>query len=59
LIGGNKRGRMEMAKIKNKETVVTKEQRKKTTCPEGLLKSEAEKNTELVLKLLRGYYQMY
>lgn len=32
---------------------------KKTTCPKVGFKSDEEKNTELVLKLLRGYYQIY
>ena len=31
--------------------------RKKTICPEGIGRSKEEKNTELALKLLRGYYQ--
>ncbi|MBV7276459.1 hypothetical protein I6U48_26620 [Clostridium sp. PL3] len=46
-----------MAKIRNK--VRTTGTRKKTTCSKGLLKSEAEKNTEFVLKFMRGYYQIY
>ncbi|MCB2299894.1 hypothetical protein [Clostridium tagluense] len=42
-----------------RDKVMSTEKRKKTTCPKGLLKSEAEKNTEKVLKLMRGYYQIY
>jgi hypothetical protein len=33
--------------------------KKKTTCARGIGKSKEERNTELALKLLRGYYQIY
>lgn len=45
-----------MKNIRNKYKVELVQKRKKTTCPIGLLKSEEQKNTELVLKILRGYY---
>lgn len=46
-----------MAKIK--KDVISNEKRKKTTCPKGTLKSKAEKNTELALKLLLREYIIY
>lgn len=46
-----------MAKINKHLTPNGK--RKKTTCPKGIFKSEAQKNSELVLKLMKGYYQIY
>lgn len=47
-----------MAKIKRAE-VPSPGGRKKTTCPKNVLKSKAQKNTELALKLLRAYSQIY
>ncbi|MBZ9689366.1 hypothetical protein G9F72_024010 [Clostridium estertheticum] len=43
-----------MVDIRDKDKIKFAEKRKKTTCPNGLLKSH-----ELVLRLLRGYYQIY
>ncbi|MBZ9621433.1 hypothetical protein G9F71_000815 [Clostridium sp. FP2] len=48
-----------MVDIRDKDKIKFAEKRKKTTCPNGLLKSQEEKDTELVLRLLRGYYQIY
>jgi hypothetical protein len=42
-----------------RDMVMYTEKRKKTTCPKGLLKSEAEIDGKIALKLLRGYYQIY
>ena len=39
--------------------ILTKDEMKKSICTKVSLKSEAEKNTELVLKLMRGYYGIY
>lgn len=46
-----------MAKIKR--NVILDENRKKTTCPIGIFKSKAEKNTDLALKLLLRDYIFY
>jgi len=46
-----------MAKIKR--NVNSNGKRKKTTCPKGMFKSKAEKNTELALKLLLRQYIFY
>ncbi len=45
-----------MVDNRNKAMLIVK--RKKTTFPKGLL-SQEEKNTKKVIKLLRGYYQIY
>lgn len=46
-----------MTKIK--KHLIPNVKRKKTTCSKGIFKSEAQKNSELVLKFMRGYYQIY
>lgn len=45
--------------VKIKRNVILDEKRKKTTCPKGMFKSKAEKNTELALKLLLRQYIFY
>ncbi|UZW12845.1 hypothetical protein OSC52_13405 [Clostridium pasteurianum] len=53
----NKENRMVMGDKTDKTQNIVN--RKKTTCPKVGFKADEEKNTELVLKLLRGYYQVY
>ncbi|WBL47743.1 hypothetical protein LOR37_03370 [Clostridium estertheticum] len=55
----NGRGRLIMKNIRDKDNIEIVQKRKKTTCPIGLLKSQEQINSELCLKLLRGYYQCY
>lgn len=46
-----------MYHIKDKERTVGI--RKKTICPKNFPKAQNEKQTQLLLKLLRGCYQIY
>jgi len=52
-----RKGKEEIVKIK--KNIISNEKRKKITCPKGMFKSKAEKNTELALKLLLRQYIIY